>query len=75
MNESTMVQTESNHENGLTTDHIQLELKPLIKNQSDSLKHQSSLELLVLSQNQEDVVVKHLDSKLKQKQFLFFIVL
>lgn len=56
MNESTMVQTESNHENGLTTDHIQLELKPLIKNQSDSLKHQSSLELLVLSQNQEDVV-------------------
>ena len=71
MNEVNMVKTEINLENGHSTDHIQLELKPLIKNDKDPLKHQSSLELLVLSQNQEDIVVKY--AKLETKTTSVFV--
>ena len=40
MNEVNMVQTEVNLENDHASDHIQLELKPLFKNERDPVKHQ-----------------------------------
>jgi hypothetical protein len=57
MNETFMVQTEINDGNDLSTDQIQLQLKPILKNEQHSSNQMSPLELVILSKNQNDIVV------------------
>jgi hypothetical protein len=57
MNDTLMVQTEINNENNLSTNKIQLELKPILKDEQNSTDQTSSLELVTLSKAQDNIVV------------------
>jgi len=56
MNDTSMVQTEINNENNLSTNKIQLELKPILKDEQNSTDQTSSLELVTLSKAQDNIV-------------------
>jgi hypothetical protein len=57
MNDTFMVQTEINNGHILSADEIQLQLKPILKNEQNSSNQTKPLELVILPKNQDDIVV------------------
>lgn len=57
MNDTFMVHTGINDENGLSTDKIQLQLKTTLSEEQHSTNQTPSLQLVILPKTQDDIVV------------------
>jgi hypothetical protein len=74
MNETFMVHTEINDENGLSTDKIQLQLKTTLNDGQCSINQTPPLQLVILSKNQDDIIVNKVFCYLIQSFSTLFIL-